>query len=55
MKRSSLCLMQFDRGGQQRDVKGEVIWPKQWARKRDLYGNILNASGARLRLLNLFP
>lgn len=53
MKRSGLCLMQCDRGGQQRDVKREVIRPKQWARKTDLYGNTLNTSEARLCLPKL--
>ena len=33
--------MRFGGGGQQRDVKREVTRSKQWARKSDLYGNIL--------------
>lgn len=28
-------------GGQQWDVKKGVTWSKQWARKSDLYGNVL--------------
>lgn len=33
--------MEFGGGGQHRNVKREVIKSKQWARKRDLYENIL--------------
>lgn len=39
MKTSIFYLMQFDRGGRQRDE--EVTWSKQWARKSDSYGNTL--------------
>lgn len=28
-------------GGQQRDVKKEVTWSKQWAIRSGLYGNVL--------------
>lgn len=41
VKTSSLFLLQFGRGGQQRDVKRELTRPMQWARKSVLYRNIL--------------